>query len=151
MVFPLTTVVINEVLADNVTRAEVDGTVPDWVELFNPTATPVSLADMSLSDDALAPRRFVFTSGSIPPLGFYVVRFEPDEAVSPTNTGFGLRASGGAVYLYDKLANGGSLLTAVNYGVQAPDYAIGRVPDGSSVEATISKRARRAFSKSERV
>lgn len=132
LVLPGTTVVLNEVLADNVTRAETDGTTPDWVELFNPTGSAINLADMSLSDDLLEPRRFVFTSGSIPAQGHYVVRFEPNEAISPTNTGFGLKASGGALYLYDKLSNGGSLIDSLGYGVQARDFAVGRVPDGGS-------------------
>lgn len=132
LVLPGTTVVLNEVLSDNITRAETDGSTPDWVELFNPTGTAINLADMSLSDDLFQPRRFVFTSGSIPAQGHYIVRFEPGEIVSPTNTGFGLKASGGAVYLYDKLSNGGSLLDSILYGVQAPDFAVGRVPDGGS-------------------
>jgi hypothetical protein len=131
-ILPGTAIVINEVLADNVTRSEVDGTVPDWIELFNPTASTVNLADMSLSVDAATPRRFVFPSGSIPSSGYYVVRFENSEPLSATNSGFGLKASGGSVYLYDRLANGGSLLSSVSYGVQARDFSIGRVPNGSS-------------------
>ncbi|HXG46776.1 MAG TPA: lamin tail domain-containing protein, partial [Methylomirabilota bacterium] len=131
VVLPGTTVVINEILADNVTRAEVDGTTPDWIELFNPTAAPINLADMSLSDNATEPRRFVFPSVTIPSLGYLVVRMEGSEPVSATNSGFGLKAGGGAVYLFDRLANGGSLLSSVTYGVQARDFSIGRVPDGS--------------------
>ena len=130
LILPGTTIVINEVLADNVTRAETDGTTPDWIELFNPTASPINLADMSLSDDLVEPRRFVFPFGVIPAQGYYVVRFEPDEPISATNTGFGLRASGGAVFLYDSLANGGSALDGLFYGVQARDFSVGRVPNG---------------------
>ena len=132
LILPGTAVMINEVLADNVTRAETDGTTPDWVELFNPTASPINLTDMSLTDSLDDSRRFVFPSGTIPAQGYYVIRFEPDEPVSATNTGFGLKASGGFVILYDKLANGGSDLDVVWYGVQARDFSIGRVPSGGS-------------------
>ena len=132
LILPGTTIVINEVLADNVTRLETDGTTPDWVELFNPTASAINLADMSISDDLLDPRRFVFPSVTIPAGGYYVLRFEPDEPISATNTGFGLKASGGGVFLYDKLSNGGSELDVLFYGVQARDFSIGRVPSGSS-------------------
>jgi lamin tail-like protein/CotH protein/Big-like domain-containing protein len=132
LILPGTTIVINEVLADNVTRTEADGTTPDWVELFNPTANPINLADMSISDDLFDARRYVFPSIVIPAQGYFVIRFEPDEPVSATNTGFGLKASGGEVYLSDSLANGGSLIDSVFYGVQARDFAIGRVPNGGS-------------------
>ena len=60
-------VVINEVLANNVNLAEPDGGKPDWVEIYNPSLTAVDLADMSLSDDSLAPRRWVFPAGSFLP------------------------------------------------------------------------------------
>ncbi|HKQ37900.1 MAG TPA: lamin tail domain-containing protein, partial [Verrucomicrobiae bacterium] len=132
IILPGTAIVINEILADNVTRAETDGSTPDWIELFNPTPSAVNLADMSLSDDLLDPRRFVFPSVTIPSGGYYVVRFEPDEPISATNTGFGLKASGGGVFLYDKLSNGGSELDVVFYGVQARDFSIGRFPSGST-------------------
>ena len=48
------------------------------------------------------------------------------------NTGFALKQTGGAVYLFDALARGGSLLNAITYGLQATDLSIGRVPDGST-------------------
>ena len=48
------------------------------------------------------------------------------------NTNFALKASGGGVYLFDAPANGGSLLSAITYGLQAADLSIGRVPDGST-------------------
>src|SRR6185503_18067100 len=84
-------------------------------------------------DDPVFPRRFIFpASVSLAPGGYLVVRFEPGEAVSATNTGFGIKQSGGSVYLYDKLVNGGSPLSSVTYGVQAADYSIGRVPGGST-------------------
>jgi hypothetical protein len=131
LILPGTTIVINEVLADNVTRAETDGTTPDWVELYNPTPNSINLVDMSISDDLEDPRRYVFPSFVIPSGGYFVIRFEPDEPVSSTNVGFGLKASGGAVFLYDNLANGGSMIDAIGYGVQARDFSVGRVPNGS--------------------
>jgi len=48
------------------------------------------------------------------------------------NTNFALASSGGAVYLFDAPARGGSLLSAIVYGLQTPDLSIGRVPDGST-------------------
>ena len=48
------------------------------------------------------------------------------------NTGFGLKSTGGGVYLFDSLANGGSLLNSIIYGLQTPDLSIGRVPNGGN-------------------
>jgi hypothetical protein len=126
-------VLINEVLANNATLEESDGSKPDWVEIYNPSTNAVDLADMSLTDAVAIPRRWVFPSGSlVPPMGFFHVRFDGDAPMSSTNTGFGLKANGGSVYLYNRLVDGGSLASAITYGLQAADFSIGRVPNGST-------------------
>jgi len=126
--------VINEVLARNSSGlTNTDGSTPSWIELYNPTANPINLSDLSLSDDAALPRKYVFTNGPTLASGAYLVLFcDGTKPATNNNTGFGIKASGGAVYLFDKLANGGSLLDAINYGVQANDLSIGRVADGST-------------------
>ena len=126
-------IVINEVLANNANLEEIDGTKPDWIELYNPSANAVDLADMSLTDDTLVPRRWVFPGGSfIPALGFLKIRFDGDLPASGTNTGFSLKASGGGVYLYHRPADGGAPASVVTYGLQAADWSLGRVPDGGT-------------------
>ena len=69
----------------------------------------------------------------LPALGYLKVRFDPDLPSSATNTGFGLKANGGAVYLLNRVADGGSVASAITYGLQAADFSIGRVPDGSAI------------------
>jgi hypothetical protein len=139
---PGTHVVINEVLAANVSYNE-PGTpagtkyTPDWVELFNPTVSAVDLGGMSLSDAGAGQPpvvgKFTFPPGTtIPALGYRVIACDGSLPASATNTGFGLKANGGAVYLYDKPANGSGELDAISYGLQATDYSLGRVPSGSS-------------------
>jgi len=126
-------VVINEVLANNSSLEEPDGSKPDWVEIYNPSANAVDLADMSLSDDTLVPRRWIFPAGSlVPALGFIKVRLDPALPSSATNAGFGLKASGGAIHLFNRAADGGTLASVVSYGLQAADFSIGRVPNGSA-------------------
>ena len=125
--------VINEVLAVNATLAELSGRTPDWVELYNGTTNTLDLGDLSLTDSTLLPRKFVFTPGTmIAPAAYLRVRCDDGLPASTNNTGFGLAKSGGAVYLFDKLATGGSLLNSVVYGLQTPDFSIGRVPVGST-------------------
>jgi hypothetical protein len=132
LIVPGSTVVINEVLAFNVSKKDGD-TTPDYLELYNPSAGVVDLADMSLSDSTSQSRQFVFPAGvNVPSLGFLVMKCDGDAPASASNTGFGINQKGGALYLYDKLANGGALLSSVTFGLQAPDFSIGRVPDGST-------------------
>ena len=125
--------VINEVLAKNITGlTNFDGSTPPWLELYNPTNS-VNLSDFSLTDDPAQPRKYVFTNGPVLGSNGYLVLFcDINNPASTNNTGFDLKANGGSVYLYDKLGNGGSLLDAISYGVQANDYSIGRVSDGST-------------------
>jgi len=126
-------VMINEVLANNATLEEPDGGRPDWVELYNPSSNAVDVADMSLTDSTLTPRRWVFPSPSIvPALGYLRVRLDPDLPASNTNAGFGLKANGGAVYLFNRPADGGAPASSVTYGLQAADFSLGRVPSGST-------------------
>ena len=125
-------VVLNEILANNVSFKEPDGSTPDWLELYNPSTNAVDLGDMSLTDDTFRPRRYIFPAGTmIPPLGYRTIRFDGDIPAGTNNTGFGLKATGSSLFLYDKMANGGGPLSSIEFGVQAPDFSIGRVPDGT--------------------
>jgi len=53
--------------------ADYDGVTRDWIELYNASASTVNLADLSLSDDALLPRRWVFPAGVTLAAGAYRV------------------------------------------------------------------------------
>jgi hypothetical protein len=131
---PLTTtpVVINEILANNQTITNVDGKAPDWVELFNTSTNALDLVGCSLTDDPSFPRKWVFTSGStITGRGQFVIYCDDTSPISSTNTGFALKSSGSAFYLFDKALNGGALLDALNFGLQTPDLSVGRVPNGA--------------------
>ncbi|MCX6904531.1 MAG: lamin tail domain-containing protein [Verrucomicrobia bacterium] len=131
--------VINEVMAKNINGlTNIDGGTPEWIELYNPTATTVILADMSLTDTTDTPRKWVFPAGATLGTGRYlVVVFDTSQPASTNlsglylNTGFALLASGGGVHLYDK-GVGGAWLDGLTYGVQANDYSVGRVPSGST-------------------
>lgn len=118
-------VVINEVVAD--------GSTPDWVELYNASKVEVDLSGMSLTDHPGSPSRWVFPSGiRIPAHRFLKVDFDNAAAISDSNTGFSLKAAGGAVYLFHSARNGGGIQSSIVYGLQTADGSIGRVPDGSA-------------------
>ena len=135
------TVVLNEVMANNQSVTNADGSITDWVELYNPSDTDSSLADLSLSDDSSTPRRWVFPpDATIPARGYLVVRCDGNAPASTNslgalNTGFGLKASGSKVYLFDARSNGGGLLDSIVFGLQAPDYSLGRIPNATGAWA----------------
>ncbi len=129
---PATGLMLNEVLANNQTRTEPDGSTPDWVEIYNGTNVTLNLADLSLSDDVANPRRWVFPSVTLAAQTHLRIFFDADKPTSATNTGFRLKAGGGAVWLFNSLASGGALLDSIAFGPQAADFSIGRVPSGGT-------------------
>ena len=130
-------VVINEVLADNATAFKVDGRTPDIIELYNPSTNAVDLAGMSLNDSPVnIPPKWIFPPGSIVPArGYFVVYADGDVPASSTNTGFGLNKNGGTLCLFKGPPLTNDVLDRLDYGLQAADYSIGRVPAGSAAWA----------------
>ncbi len=102
------------------------------MELFNTSTNVLNLADLSLSDDPNSARKFVFSPGTlIPANGFLKIYCGDTSPVSTNNTGFALNASGGTLFLFNSITNGGGLIDSVAYGLQVADFSIGRIPDGS--------------------
>jgi len=126
-----TGLVLNEVLPINASFQNPDGSFAGWIELYNPTAAAIDVTDMSLTNDDGNPRKFIFPSGSVAAGGYLVVICNELAAASATNTGFALNGIGGRVYLFNKLATGGGLGDSVIYGTQVPDFAVGRIPNGT--------------------
>ena len=132
-----TTIVINEVLANNASFTTPDGSFSGWIELYNTSASAVNVADMSLTDDTADARKWVFPAGSsVPANGYLVVFCNPLLAASTTNVanmnaGFGLNAAGDRIFLFKKLADGSGLQDSVVFGQQVPDRSIGRIANGA--------------------
>ncbi|MCU0780349.1 MAG: lamin tail domain-containing protein, partial [Akkermansiaceae bacterium] len=125
-------VVVNEVLVDNRTGVNPDGSTAGWVELYNPSGSDSDLTGMTLSDDFGAPRKWEFPAGTMLPAGTHlVIQCNPLAPASATNTGFGLDPDGGRVLLFDAPPIGGGLRDAVAFGHQLADRSVGRSPDGS--------------------
>jgi hypothetical protein len=76
LAFPATgQVVVTEYVSSNVeSRIEVDGTSPDWIELWNSGSATVNLAGWGLSDDASDPFQWTFPDYFLGP-NEYVVAF----------------------------------------------------------------------------
>ncbi len=124
---------INEFMADNVTvlqDPDEPGEFPDWIELYNGGPDPVSLDGLFLSDDPALPKKFAIPAGlSIASQGFMLFYADDDGKQGPQHLSFKLSATGEYIGLYG--AKGATLLDSYTFGVQTPDIASGRQPDGS--------------------
>jgi hypothetical protein len=129
-------VVINEVLAQNASiNADEGGHFADWVELYNRSAGPASLAGLYLSDDPAEPRRWRLPDLVLPAGGFILIWCDRAAVEGPLHAGFQLDADGEGVGLYEALdrAPPGSYRAAdfVRFGPQERDISLGRFPDGA--------------------
>jgi len=90
--------IISEFMAANKTAlADEDGTYPDWIEVHNPDALPVSMTGWRLTDNAGSLSKWVFPAVTLQPGEFRIVfasgknRTNP---AAPLHTNFALGAGG---------------------------------------------------------
>jgi hypothetical protein len=111
--------VINEWLANSVPGGD------DWVELYNSSASPVSLRGVYLSvSNALHQLNAL---SFIAPGGY--AQLLADENSGANHLDFNLPAAGGTIVLYSE---SGAELDRVTYGAQAQGVSQGRLPDGNA-------------------
>lgn len=129
-------VLVNEVVASNGNSAlDQNGENDDWIELYNTTSSPIDLAGMYLSDDALNLTKWSFPVPTILPAnGFLIVWADNDLFQSGLHAGFKLNSSGESVLL----SNGTTIYDQVNFGVQTTDVAYARCPDGGATFAYVT-------------
>jgi hypothetical protein len=89
---------INEFMASNSsTLADEDGAFSDWIELYNPDATAVSLAGWYLTDNATNKTKWQFPAVTLPAGGYLVVFASGKNRRDPAarlHTNFSLDADG---------------------------------------------------------
>lgn len=125
----VTAVRLNEVLASQVNFTNWEGRATDVLELYNTAFSAVDLSGCSLSDSNTAPQRYIFPPGAvIPARGYYRLVFGSTGGSDATHVPFGISANGGFLYLFDP---GLGLIDSLEYGLQAADLSVGRVPDGT--------------------
>jgi hypothetical protein len=122
---------LNEFVAANVTGLrDEDNEYNDWVEIKNLSASVVTLAGWSLSDDPETPEKWVFPSVVIQPNGYLVV-FCSGKDRKPTapnarlHTNFKLESQGGFIGLYNAGTPRTLISTFTNYPEQRRDYSYG--------------------------
>jgi spore coat protein H len=118
---------INELVPRNQeTLVHPDGSTPDWIELYNPSPLPVSLAGYALSDDPDDTGTELPPALSVPAGGHLLLHASGDTKLGPDHLAFRIDGEGESVLLLLD----GVVVDAVDLGPILPDYALGRSPDG---------------------
>ena len=120
-------ILITEVQAANTrTVADDQGSYSDWIELHNPTDTPISLAGYTLTDDPAAPTKWPLPVSTLAPGAFLVVWASGLDQVTPDgwHTSFRLNRAGEYVGLFDP---DGQLVDEVTFWAQEADVSLGRL------------------------
>lgn len=128
-------IIITEFLASNSSIfADGNGKYSDWIELYNPTSSSISLSGCYLTDEADKLTKWMFpSSASVPAKGFLVI-FASGNATDATtpyidskgyiHTSFKLSADGEDVILVD--TNGSSIIYSyIDYPEQGTDVSYG--------------------------
>lgn len=120
---PLSSVIINEVMAENQTAINHAGTYPDWVELHNQGSSPVNIEGWSLTDDGNE-RKFVFPAGTMIPTNSFLVVWcdSPTNGTPGLHAGFSLDNDGETILLHDV---GTNRVDVMSFGLQIADYSVG--------------------------
>ncbi len=111
---------------------------PDRFEIYNTSALPVALSDLSLSDSARIGARLLFVIPERSYLGSFAVaswEADGDPSKGPGHTALNLDAVGDGIYLY---ASNGTLINSVSFANQSQDVSQGRNPDGSESIASFT-------------
>ncbi len=118
---PSTPVRLNEIMAENRTALNNNGSFPDWIELYNDSGNPLDLGNWSLTDDVNA-RKFIFPSNTvIAPTGYLLVWCDTNASLPGLHSGFMLERSGETLALYNAETSRVDVLT---YGLQVIDYSL---------------------------
>jgi hypothetical protein len=123
-------ILLNEVCAWNTSSNAAGVIAPNWMEIHNRTGHAIHLGDMSLSDDANIPTRYVFPADAVLPAQGYLVINDGTTAIGE-RLGFALDRTGGTLYLFGAPSRGGQLLDTLAFGYQLPGMSMGRLNDGT--------------------
>jgi hypothetical protein len=129
---------LNEIMAENHSAVANGTSYPDYVELKNNTGAVIDITGWGLTDDELAPNKYLFpATTTIPANGYLVVWCDSNTGQPGLHSGFQLSRHGQRVIL----TLGGTVKDAVTFGPQVPDVAIGRIADGTGAWTLVNPSA----------
>ncbi len=119
-------IVINEFMASNSSCLPDDqGNYSDWIEIYNPTDSAVSLSGLGLTDDP-TDIKWPFPSVSLAPGGYLLIFASGNDASDPDkplHASFKMNAASGGVYL---TTSSGQVIDQVEYKDQVENISLGR-------------------------
>jgi hypothetical protein len=126
-------IVINEFLADNVNSTpDANGEHDDWVELYNPTTSPVLLTGKYMTDNPANLVKWRFTQDSLYlNAGEYLVVW-CDDNLTQTGVHTNFKLSKGGEYIAIVDTDGVSVIDSLSFGPQKTDTSYGRYPDAAA-------------------
>ena len=121
-------IIITEVQAANTrTVADDQGSYSDWIELHNPTDTPVSLAGYTLTDDPDEPDKWRLPLITLAPGDFLLVWASGADRMRAEGWHTNFRLSRGGEYV-GLFGPDGHVVDAVEFGEQQANVSWGRLP-----------------------
>lgn len=129
-------ILINEFMASNATTLTDEfGSFDDWVELYNPTATPVNIGGFYITDNLTNPTLWQIpasnpTVTTVPANGYLLLWFDKQTDQGALHINAKLGSSGEAIGLF--ASDGVTLIDSRTFGVQYGDVSEGRVPNGGA-------------------
>ncbi|HMJ88164.1 MAG TPA: lamin tail domain-containing protein [Candidatus Acidoferrum sp.] len=137
---PFRSIRINEVLASGTLVQSPEGRGYDRVELYNPTASSISIGGLVLGDGSFLTKHKVPEGSEVPAGGFFVINLDPGNT---NGNHFNLARGGDTVVFGVEVVVEGipyiaSPIDSIRFGRQAVDMSIGRIPDGSEIVTLLS-------------
>lgn len=122
--------VINEFMAKNDSTIQDNvGNYSDWVEIYNNSATSMSLQNYYLSDDLSNNSKWAFPDVEIESYGFYLIWCSGDTTLGENHSSFKLSANGEDVAFFKADLGDTLLVDGLSYGEQMADTSYGRQSD----------------------
>jgi len=122
-------IVINEFMASNSTSIEdQDGEYDDWIELYNNSASDISLNGCYLSDDLENPTKWSFPDISIDANGYLIIWADKDTLQEGLHCNFKLSASGESIIFSDASEQ---VMDFLSFPSQSTDDSYGRYVNGT--------------------
>ncbi|QQS34835.1 MAG: CotH kinase family protein [Ignavibacteriales bacterium] len=125
--------VINEFMADNETTIpDPSGEYEDWIELYNPTASPILLTGRYITDKSDNLTKYLFTQLDlyVNPGEHLVIWCDEQQSQPGIHTNFKLSNDGEYIALVE--TDGVTIIDSISFGVQKADTSFGRSPDASA-------------------
>ncbi len=122
-------VAINEFEASNDSIPDPAGEFEDWIELYNNTDHPITLAGLYLSDDITTPTKWEIPEGTvIETNGYLIIWADEDVGQEGLHATFKLSAGGEAVILSNHDL---SVVDSTSFGAQTLNRSLARIPNGT--------------------